>query len=197
MKSFFKTASKVGPFLVLFLVFASLAYAAHGGEEGAHDGKQMYEFMWKTIDFVILVGLLYWMLAAKIKDFFSGRRSDIKESLENAAQQKAEAEAKYKEYSEKIEKASGEIDGIFEMIKAQGVAEKQKIIDEAEKVAKKIKEDSQMRTGQELKKASDQLRAEAVMLSVQMAEEIIKKNIAAQDQETIVREYMEKVVNKN
>ena len=160
-------------------------------------GRQMFEFIWKTLDFVVLVGLLYWMLAAKIKEFFAGRRQDIKDSLENAARQKTEAEVKYKEYSEKIEKASAEIDGIFEMIKAQGVAEKQKIIEEAEKVAKKIKEDSQMRTAQELKKASDQLRTEAVMLSVQMAEEIIKKNIAVQDHETIVREYMEKVVNKN
>jgi F-type H+-transporting ATPase subunit b len=181
---------------ILFLLFASIALAS-GGEEGGHDGKQMFEFIWKTVDFIVLVGLLYWMLAAKVKDLFAGRRRDIKESMENAAQQKAEAEAKYKEYSEKIEKASAEIDGIFEMIKAQGVAEKQKIIAEAEKVAKKIKEDSQMRTAQELKKASDQLRTEAVVLSVQMAEEIIKKNIAVQDHETIVREYMEKVVNKN
>ncbi|MEN6620148.1 MAG: ATP synthase F0 subunit B [Smithella sp.] len=196
MKSFLKLASKVGYFLVPLLIFASFAYAGHG-EEGGHEAAQMKEFIWKSINFIVLAGLLYWMLAPKLRDFFSGRRSDIKESLENAAQQKAEAEAKYKEYSEKIEKASGEIDGIFEMIKAQGIAEKQKIVEEAEKAAKKIKEDSQMRTGQELKKASDQLRAEAVMLSVQMAEEIIKKNIAAQDQDKIVREYMEKVVNKN
>ncbi len=57
----------------------------------------------------------------------------LKKSLENAAKQKAEAEKKYREYSEKIDKASLEIDGIFEMIKAQGIAEKQKIIEDAEK----------------------------------------------------------------
>jgi F-type H+-transporting ATPase subunit b len=181
---------------ILLLVVVSVAFAS-GGEEGGHDGKKMFEFVWKTIDFVALVILLYWLVAAKIKDFFVGRRQGIKDSLENAAQQKKEAEVKYKEYSDKIEKASAEIDGIFEMIKAQGVAEKQKIVEEAERVAKKIKEDSQMRTSQEIKKASDQLRAEAVILSVQMAEEIIKKNIAVQDHEIIVKEYMEKVVNKN
>ena len=146
---------------------------------------------------VVLVGFLYWMLAAKIKEFFVGRRQDIKDSLEKAARQKNEAEAKFREYSEKIDKASAEIDGIFEMIKAQGVVEKQKIIADAEKVAKKIKEDSHLRTEQELKKASDQLRAEAVRLSVQMAEEILRRNITVHDHETIVREYMEKAVNKN
>jgi len=196
MKKIFKSAKLPLLSSILLLLFASLALAS-GGEEGGHDGKQMFEFIWKTLDFIVLVGLLYWMLAAKLKELFAGRRQDIKESMENAARQKADAEVKYKDYSEKIEKASAEIEGIFEMIKAQGVAEKQKIIEEAEKVAKKLKEDSQMRTTQELKKASDQLRTEAVMLSVQMAEEIIKKNIAVQDHETIVREYMEKVVNKN
>ena len=194
MKKIFKSAKLVSFVSVLLLMVVSVALAS---EEGGHDGKKMFEFMWKTIDFAALVILLWWLVASKIKAFFVGRRQDIKDSLENAAQQKKDAEEKYKEYSDKIDKASAEIDGIFEMIKAQGVAEKQKIVEEAEKVAKKIKEDSQMRTSQELKKASDQLRAEAVILSVQMAEEIIKKNIAVQDHEVIVKEYMEKVVNKN
>ena len=196
MKKIFKSAKLVSFISFLFLLVVSVAFAS---EEGGHggDGKKMFEFMWKTIDFAALVILIWWLAASKVKAFVAGRRKAIKNSLENSAQQKKEAEEKYKEYSDKIDKASAEIDGIFEMIKAQGVAEKQKIIEEAEKVAKKIKEDSQMRTTQELKKASDQLRAEAVILSVQMAEDIIKKNIAVQDHETIVKEYMEKVVNKN
>ena len=60
-----------------------------------------------------------------------------------------------------------------------------------------MKEDAQARLEQELKKASGQLRSEAVALSVQMAEEILKKNINAQDHETMVKEYMDKVVNKH
>ena len=77
------------------------------------------------------------------------------------------------------------------------MVEKDKIIEDAHKVAQKMKEDAQARIEQELKKASGQLRAEAVALSVRMAEEILKKNITAQDHESMVREYMDKVVNKN
>jgi len=183
-------------FSAFFILLSSLAYASGGGE-GGHEDNMLKDFIWKTVDFIVLVGFLYWMLAARIKEFFVGRRQDIKDSLEKAAQQKIEAEGKFREYSEKIDKASAEIDGIFEMIKAQGVVEKQKIIEDAEKVARKIKEDAHLRTQQELKKASDQLRAEAVKLSVQMAEEILKRNITVQDHEMIIREYMEKAVNKN
>ena len=184
------------PFIFIFFV-SSLSFAS--GAEGAHEGgkSQWLEFAWKTLDFVILVIFLYWMLAARIKDFFIGRRKDIKESLEKSTEQKTDAEKKYREYSEKLDKASAEIDGIFEMIKAQGIVEKQKIIEDAEKAARKIKEDAQTRIEQELKKASDELRTEAVALSVRMAEEILKKNITAKDHETMVREYMDKVVSKN
>jgi len=183
--------------LTLALLIAVNSVYASGSSEGGHAKSQWFEFAWKTLDFIILVGFLYWLLAEKIKAFFVGRRQEIKDSMENAAKEKTEAEKKYREYSEKIDKASQEIDGIIEMIKAQGVAEKQKIIEDAGKVAQKMKEDAQARIEQEFNKASYQLRSEAVQLSVQMAEEILKKNITAQDHEVMVREYMDKVVNKN
>ena len=196
MKNSFKSVKLSSLSSIPLILLASVACASGGGE-ATHEGSKWVEFGWKTFDFVVLVSFFYWLLAAKIKKFFVGRRQDIKESLTNAAGQKAEAADKFREYSEKIEKASAEIDGIFEIIKAQGVAEKQKIIEEAEKAAGKIKEDALMRTQQELKKASDRLRAEAIQLSVQMAEEILKRNITMQDHEAIVRDYMEKVVNRN
>ena len=198
MKKLFKS---IWPILLISLTLVLLVVVnsvyASGGSEGGHEKSQWFEFAWKTLDFILLVGFLYWLLAEKIKIFFVGRRQEIKDSMENAAKEKTEAEKKYREYSEKIDKASHEIDGIIDMIKAQGVAEKQKIIEDADKVAQKMKEDTQARIEQEFNKASYQLRSEAVQLSVQMAEEILKKNITAQDHEVMVREYMDKVVNKN
>jgi len=182
--------------LFIFLISISIAFAAAEGE-GGHETQKWIDLGKKAFDFVVLVGLLYWLLAAQIKEFFSGRRAEIKKNLEESVEKKAEAEKKYREYSEKIDKASEEIDGIFEMIKAQGITEKQKIIEDAEKAAKKMKEDAHARIEQEVKGASDQLKEQAVQLSVKMAEEILKRSITAQDHETMVKEYMDKVVIRN
>jgi F-type H+-transporting ATPase subunit b len=182
--------------LFVLLISVSIAFAAAEGE-GGHDSSKWIDFGKKAFDFIVLIGLLYWLLAAQIKEFFSGRRVEIKKTLEESVEKKAEAEKKYREYSEKIDKASEEIDGIFEMIKAQGITEKQKIIEDAEKAAKKMKEDARTRIEQELKEASDLLKAQAVQLSVQMAEEILKRSITAQDHEAMVKEYMNKVVIKH
>jgi len=184
--------------VLIIVMFACLACASGGGEEGHGVSAEMLKgFGLKALNTAIIIGFLFWMLAPKIKSFFAGRRQEIKESLDNAANQKAEAEKQYREYAEKIDKASAEIDGIFEMIKAQGVAEKQRIVEDAQKVAVKMKEDAQARIEQELSKASAQLRGEAVALSIQMAEEILKRNINAQDHDAMVKEYMDKVVNKH
>ena len=149
MKNLFKSVSGLLISLMLILLIAVNSVYASGGSEGGYTKTQWFEFAWKTLDVIILGGFLYWMLAAKIKEFFVGRRQDIKDSMENAKKEKTESEKKYREYSEKIDKASHEIDGIIDMIKAQGVTEKQKIIEDAGKVAQKMKEDAQARIDQE------------------------------------------------
>ncbi|MCE5211068.1 MAG: F0F1 ATP synthase subunit B [Deltaproteobacteria bacterium] len=190
-----KTFSSIAALFAL-LITAGLAFASEA--EGGHGGAELWKsFGLKTFNFIVLVGLLWWLLAAKIKEFFVGRRAEIKESLEKAVDRKAEAEKKYREYSDKIDKASTEIDGIIEMIKAQGATEKQKIIEDAERTARKMKEDAQARIEQEMKKATEQLKAQTVELSVQMAEEILKRSITQDDHKAMVKEYIDKVVIKH
>jgi len=185
-------------FTPLFFVLISMSVAfASGDAEGGHGSEKWIDLAKKAFNFIVLMGLLYWLLASKMKEFFSGRRVEIKESLETAVEKKAEAEKKFREYSEKLDKASLEIDGIFEMIKAQGITEKQKIIEDAEKTAKKMKEDAHARIEQEMKTATDQLKAQAVQLSVQMAEDILKKSITKDDHAAMVKEYIDKVVIKH
>ena len=181
--------------VTVLLVAVGVAFASEA--EGGGSAELWKGFGLKTFNFIVLIGLLYWLLAAKIKEFFVGRRVEIKESLAKAVERKAEAEKKYREYSDKIDKASTEIDGIIEMIKAQGVTEKQKIIEDAERTAKKMKEDAHARIEQEMKKATEQLKAQAVDLSVQMAEEILKRSITQDDHKAMVKEYIDKVVIKH
>ena len=83
------------------------------------------------------------------------------------------------------------------MIQAQGLTEKERIIEDARKAAEKMKEDTQARMEQEFNKASHQLRIEAVRLSAQMAEGLLRKNIRVEDHEAMVQDYIEKVVRKN
>ena len=181
---------------LMVMVTGTLVYASGGGEASDH-GAVMKDFGYRVLNFVILAGFLWWASAKKIKEFFAGRRSDIKASLNQALAAKEDAEKKFKEYAAKLEKATEEIDGIAEMIKVQGLAEKDKLIEEAKKAAVKIEEDTKARMEQEFGNARNQLRAEAAQLSVQMAEELLRRNITITDHEHMVKDYLDKVVIKH
>lgn len=183
--------------LIPCLFWMTAAYAAGGGETGGQEGANWTNFFWRSINVLVLSGALYWLLAKKVKGFFTGRREGIRTALADADAAREAAEKTFREYSAKLEKATGEIEQIREMIRAQGLSEKERLIAEGRKAAEKMKEDTRARLDQEFNKAAQQLRSEAVRLSTQMAEELLKKHIRAADHEAMVKEYIEKVVNKN
>ncbi len=181
---------------LLILIWAPALLASSGGEHG-EGGANMKEFMFKVINFSVLVGLIWWLLSKKIKEFFVGRRVEIRAEMDDTEAQKAEARRKYEEYSSRLTKMTEEISGIADIIKEQGKAEKEKIIADAKKAAEKMQEDTKARMEQEFQKGSAALRLEAAQLAVEMAEEILRKNITAQDHNDMVRDYLDKVVTKH
>lgn len=171
------------------------AFASGGGAPGAEEGPNWVNFFWRTVNFFVLAGILYWFLAKKAKEFFAGRREGIRTALAEAVTAREEAQEKFQEYSAKLDKATGEIEQIGEMIRSQGLSEKARIIEEARKAAEKMKEDTRLRMEQEFNKAAQQLRVEAVRLSAEMAEELLRKHIRAADHEAMVNDSIEKVVS--
>jgi F-type H+-transporting ATPase subunit b len=183
--------------LLTVLVFAlvpAFAYASGGG--GAHEGG-VGDLWWRVLNFIVLAVVIYKLSAKAIANFFVGNRASIKNSLDEAVAAKEEAEKKLAEHSTRLDKATAEIQGIADMIKAQGLVEKEKIIEEAKRTAEKLKEDSEARIDQEFKRALHKLRKEATELSVTMAEEILERNIEAKDHENMVNDFLDRMVSRN
>jgi len=177
------------------IAMEDVAEKEHHGEE--HGKAQLINLGWRFLNFIILVIVLYKLTAKAIKNFFVDNRESIKVSLEEAVKAKEEAEKKLEEHSARLDKAAAEIQDISDMIKAQGLAEKEKIIEEAKKTAEKMEEDSKARMDQEFKKALNQLRTEAAGLSISMAEEILQKNIKEKDHEKMVNDFLDRMVSRN
>lgn len=174
----------------------TLLHASIGGGN-PEEGKNWVGFGWRAFNFLVLAGLLYWLMAGKVKDFFGSRQSEIKASLQDLAAAKEEAEKKFSEYNSRLDKATEEIQAMAEMIRRQGLAEKERIIADAERAAEKMKDDARKRMDHEMKMARQELRNEAVRLSVAMAQEILKQHITATDHAAMVGDYIDKVVSKH
>jgi len=165
--------------------------AAKGGH--ADSGAVLTDFIWRCFNFLIMVGILVYFVRKPIKNALVGRREEIVKSLSEAEQAQADAEAKFREYDEKLNKAEAEIVIIAADLKREGELERERIIAQARESAEKIRNEAEKTAGFEIEKARAELKGEATRLAVELAETLLKKNFNAKDESRLLDEYMKKV----
>ncbi|HKL49016.1 MAG TPA: F0F1 ATP synthase subunit B, partial [Desulfuromonadales bacterium] len=153
----------------------------------------MKDFFWRCLNFAVLVAILAYFVTKPIKKGLSGRTESIEKNLTEARKAQEEAEAKFAEYDEKLEKASAEIDDIYASIKREGELERDRIIEGAQKMAAKMEKEAQKTAEVEVAKAKSELQDKAVNLAIEIAEDILEKNFTTEDHSRLVDEYMQKV----
>jgi len=173
-------------FALLLPLLPTLARAA---EEAHHEGGG--GGVWKIINFVILVIgiLLAWFKG--IKPMLEKRGEEIKKALEDARRAKDEADKKALEFKEKLSLLERKIQEIQQELKMEGEAEKERIISEAEAAAAKIAEQAKLAASREVKKAKEELRQVAAGLAVEMAREILARELTPDDQKRLVKGYID------
>lgn len=182
---------------LLFVLLMVGAVWASGGHDGASAGALLKDFLWRLLNFLVLFGLLYYFLAKPLRKGMAERREKVSKELEEAKKVRDEAEAKFAEYEEKMAHAEAEVDKIYQNIREEAKAESERILQQAEQMAAKIKQDAERIAGTEIAKAQNQLRDEAVQMAMEIAEDILKKNITREDQARLVEEYKQKVGELN
>jgi len=193
----FANRKKTVRFMTICLVIlagAALSWASEGGGH-ASGGAQLKDFIWRVLDFAVLLGLIVWVLIKQnVKGGLKDRQDAIETTLREAAEARDAAERKLKEYTSKLDSANKELDELSATIKQDAEAEKARIIAEATIMAEKIKEQAKQTATQEIQKARIVLRQEAAHLAVELAEKKIRQNITQSDQDRLVGDYLSKVV---
>jgi len=167
------------------------------GTEGAEEGRNWRDFFWRTFDFAVLVGLIYWLVGAKVRDFFHNRKTSIKDMLDELERKKNEAKSQYEELERKLEKGALELEELEKTILLRGREEKERIIQEALLNAQRMKEEARRRMEYEMKRASMELKAEAVRLSIEIATKAIARKITQEDHRRLVMEYIREMAGRN
>jgi F-type H+-transporting ATPase subunit b len=178
---------KIAVLLVAFLLplLPSVVLASSGGEGGGAATT------WKLINFAILVVGVYFAWTKGLKPMLEKRGADIKVALDEAEAAKNAADKLALEYGEKLSLLDARIKEIHTELQLEGEAEKERIITEAGAAAARIAEQVKTTAEQELKKARIEIRREAARLAIDMAEEILTKELKPEDQSRLVRGYID------
>jgi F-type H+-transporting ATPase subunit b len=193
-----KTSTKLMPTLIKLTVLSGLVFLpvvvfAAGGGGHADSSVIIKDFAYRCFNFALMVGLLAYFVTKPIRKGLKGRTEEIEKSLADAQVSKEAAEAKHLEYSEKLAKATDEIAGITDAIRREGELERDKIIAAAKDMAVKIEQEAENKASGVVAKARIELREEAARLAVELAEDMLRKQVSADDQKRLVDEYMQKV----
>ncbi len=188
-----------GAQVILLILLAGFGFASEAGGEahgGGHGGAaQWKDFMWRCVDFAALVIVMVWAVKkADMKKALADRQAGIDKALREADELKVAAEKKFAEYNAKLAQANKEAEELQKAIREEGLAEKTRIVAEAQAAGERIKSQAQMMADQEIVRARSELREEAARLAVQLAEQTLKGAVRADDQDRLVGEYLTKVV---
>ncbi|HQG33167.1 MAG TPA: ATP synthase F0 subunit B [Deltaproteobacteria bacterium] len=181
---------------VILLVAVSVVFASSGGEGGhggGEEGSSLGTMIWRIVNFVILMALLWKLLADKIKTYFVGRRQELAQMIQDADQAKADAERQYAEYQQKLSNVDKDIKEIKEAIMGELEGEKQRIIEEGKIAADRIVAQAKWTAEQEVLKAKNSLRNQVIDMAGDMAAGLVTNSMTADDQKRLIEEYLDKV----
>ena len=183
--------------VLLFLCPLVTAWASSGAETGDRSAD-LWDLLWRIVNFTLLVIILAWALKrAGVKKFFTARTEEIRLKLEELKEQKEASEKKYQELERSLREFEQEKKDILEQYVVEGRAEKERIITEAKTRADQIIEQAEVTIQQEMASAGNRLKQEVVNLASQRALEIISDRMTDKDQDRLVNEFIERLEKVN
>ncbi len=169
------------------------AEGSHAAAAGSLAPKKLWDLFYRILNFAVLIFILVKFGAKPIASALSGRQKQIKDEVEDLESRRDEAEKAYSDFETKLAGMEGEIDTIVEKAIAQAEIEKTKIIEKAEAAADDIMRQAEMAVNNEIMEARRTLKNDIADQAAAMAEELIIKNLTADDQVKIIEDYLDKV----
>lgn len=148
------------------------------------------EFQGTLVNFLVLVALIAWAIRKKGNPALAARRAEVEKELAEAQRLRAEAEKRHMETAMRLEKLDQEMLQIRgEMIKA-GEAERDRIVEQAEEKAARIRKDTNFLIDQQIKQLRKDLMQQAANAAVVAAQELLQERTTEADQDQLAEAYL-------
>jgi F-type H+-transporting ATPase subunit b len=178
------------------VVLSAQEHEAGGGGLSPFSGN-VGNALWTLVVFVLVVMILGKFAWGPILAQLKARESFIHDALSSAKQQNESAEATLKEYTEKLRAARLEADSIIAQSRSDAERLREEMRVKAKAEAETIVANAERQIQLETNRALQQIRHEAVDLSMMIASKLIQKNLSKEDNERLIDEALRQVEGKN
>jgi F-type H+-transporting ATPase subunit b len=150
-------------------------------------------FIWTILTFLALLALLAKFAWRPLLEALDTRQNAIRKSLEDAQQAKQELERLHLESAQIIQRARVDAEAIISQSRSDGDRLREELKQKARAEADHIVKNAERQIQLETSRALEQIRREAVDLSVMIASKIIQRNLSKEDNERLIDEALKQV----
>jgi F-type H+-transporting ATPase subunit b len=185
--------------IALHPVLLLAAEAAHEAtEHGAESpwGPSVWglpAFVWHAVNFVIFAAIIFFAAKGGIVAGARAKRERISREIQEAAKLRDEMRAKFEDYDARMKDIDARMNSILSDAKAEGEAEKSRIIEEAKAAAVRMREDARLVADQEIARAKIELQDEQISRAAELAEAILRTNVNKDDQARLSTEFLSRI----
>jgi F-type H+-transporting ATPase subunit b len=153
-------------------------------------------FIWTIITFVVLLTILAKFAWSPLLRALESRQEAIRKSLDDAQAAKQELERLQLESAQIIRQARGEAEAIISQSRTDAGRLREEMRQKAKAEADAIVKNAERQIQLETTRALQQIRHEAIDLSVMIASKIIQRNLSKEDNERLIEEALKQVETK-
>lgn len=165
-----------------------LALLLAGGGEGAAKFLGLPYPFWQSLNLLLFLGLVVWLLRKPLTQFFENRRRGVAESLRKAEAERARAEEVAREVGERLARIEAEIEGLRKNALEQARAEEAEIEARAAADAERIAARTSAELDTRVRTARNELTAYAADLAVELARDLVARSVTSDDEKRLVAE---------
>jgi F-type H+-transporting ATPase subunit b len=173
---------------------AEIAWAAGGGH---HAEFSLMEELFRWINFIVLAVVLYVVLSKVLPRALQDHRQKIQQAIEEAKAGRAEAQQLLQENQRKTANLQQELTQLQQQATQEREDMARRMETEAQQLAARIVAQARLEVERATDRARQSLREEAAMLTVQIAEDILRRELRDADQQAIVRRYIARIGELN
>jgi F-type H+-transporting ATPase subunit b len=181
------------------LLLSAVVFAQEHAPEAEHAaaehsiGDMIVGMAWPVVNFVIFVGILYYLLNKPFSEFLTGKSATIRKDLVEAAELRNNANAQLAAIDQKLQALPGEVTALRARGAEEIKAEEQRIAATAAADRERMLDQTRREIDLQVRLAKKEILEHAADLSVQLATDRIKKEVTPADQDRLVDRYLSQV----
>jgi len=164
--------------------------------EGAHQAAAEHAptwlgvpmWIWQSVNLLIFLGLLVYLLKKPLVGFLTGRKDAVNAAMKKAEEDRLRAEELTREVESRLARIETELAELSARAKRDAEAEHAELLTQAEADAARLVARAGVEMESRLRAARTELTSFAGDLAVELAGEILKKNVTPDDQKRLVKE---------